>query len=302
MRGACKYCKEEAEHFVPNLGAYLCSEHFLIYFYKRVRRVLKKARAGKKVLVGVSGGKDSVAALYALSSLREEFGLEIGALHIDLGFAETSKCYETFKRACFETEAKEHFISLKNEYGFSIPDLAGRIKNLCQACGGVRRYLLNKLAWEEGYDYVATGHNLDDMVYFAFNNLITHNLSFLSSLDSVLPSIPEARLVGRIRPLFWLSNVDSITYLKIMGVEYCKLKCPYSKETKQIYLKSLFDEVQLKWPQSKVNFVNSLRRLVRGASFRRKEEGMRLCSRCGYPSLTEVCSFCRLREYFGREG
>jgi len=294
---SCKYCNKVAEHFVPNLGAALCNEHFLAYFYKRVKRVLERAGRKKRILVGVSGGKDSISALYALSALREEFNLEISAVHIDLGFPGVESCYEIFERACKRTGARQHVISLKEEYGFTIPDLTEKVRTLCQACGVVRRYLLNKLAWEEKYDFVATGHNLDDMVYFAFNNLITHNISFLNTLDSVLPPIPRFKLVGRIRPLFWLNDVDSLTYLKVIGAEYCTRKCPYHKKTKQIFIKPLFDDIQKKWPQSKVNLITSLRKLVRLSSITdRREENMRLCSRCGYPSRLEVCSFCRLRE------
>lgn len=297
MTKNCKYCNKVAKHFVPNLGASLCDEHFLAYFYKRVRRVLKRVGRGKRILIGVSGGKDSISVLYALSALLEEFDLEIGSLHIDLGFPHMEECAEVFKRACERTGAKMYEISLKEEYGFTVPDLAEKVKTLCQACGVIRRYLLNKLAWEEGYDFVATGHNLDDMVYFAFNNLITSNISFLNTLDSVLPPIPNLKLVGRIRPLFWLNDADSLTYLKVIGAEYCTKKCPYYKETKQILIKPLFDDIQKRWPQSKVNFVTSLRKLVRLSPItKEREERMKPCSRCGYPSILEVCSFCRLVE------
>ncbi|HDD69030.1 MAG TPA: adenine nucleotide alpha hydrolase family protein [Candidatus Korarchaeota archaeon] len=292
----CKYCNKPAEHFVPNLGTALCEEHFLAYFYKRVRRVLSRIKKGKRVLVGVSGGKDSIAALYALSALKEEFELEIGAVHIDLGFS-IREFVKAFERACERTGAIKHLISLKEDYGFTVPELAEKVKAVCHACGVIRRYLLNKLAWEEGYDFVATGHNLDDMAYFAFNNLITHNISFLKTLDSVLPPFPELKLAGRIRPLFWLSDADSITYLRIMGAEYSSLKCPYHTETKQIFIKPLFNDIQRKWPQSTVNFVTSLRELARRSSMtEEREKGMRPCSICGYPSQLEVCSFCRLRK------
>jgi len=262
-----------------------------------VKRVLERAGKGKRILVGVSGGKDSISALYALSALRDEFNIEIGAVHIDLGFPGMEECCEVFRRACVKNGVKRYVISLKEECGFAIPDLAKSIRTLCQACGVVSIYLLNKLAWEEKYDFVATGHNLDDMVYFAFNNLITHNISFLNTLDSVLPSIPRLKLVGRIRPLFWLNDMDSLTYLEVINAEYCYRKCPFHEKTKQLFLKPLFDEVQKKWPQSKINLVTSLRRLVRLSSIiEKREESMRLCSKCGYPSMLEICSFCRLRE------
>ncbi|HIE23037.1 MAG TPA: adenine nucleotide alpha hydrolase family protein [Candidatus Korarchaeota archaeon] len=294
---SCKYCNKAAEHFVPNLGAHLCDEHFLSYFYKRVRRVLRRAGKGKRILVGVSGGKDSISVLYALSALRNEFDLEIGAVHINLGFTNMEECVEVFELACERTGAKRYSVSLKEKHGFTIPDLKGRVKTLCQSCGVVKRYLLNELAWKEGYDFVATGHNLDDMAYFAFNNLITHNISFLSTLDSILPSVPRLKLVGRIRPLFWLSDVDSLSYLRAIKARRSSQKCPYHEETKQIFLKPLLDDIQRKWPQSKVNLVTSLRKLVRKSPiYDQREKIMRSCSRCGYPSLGDVCSFCRLKE------
>ncbi len=293
----CLYCQRPGEHFIPNLGGKVCTEHFLRYFRKRVKRVLRRMGKSKRVLVGVSGGKDSVAALYALAEMADEFALEIGALMIDVGVPGNEACVEVFERAVSETGVRRHFVSLKDDLGIRVPDDPSFA---CVVCGTVTRYVLNRVAHEAGYDYVATGHNLDDMAYFALNNMVTHNIAYLRSLDSVTPPIPELKLVGRVRPLFWLSDADAETYVRIIGAPRCSTKCPHEGQDKQALIKPLLNDLRSLWPTSIVNFVDSARELAKMAGLLgEKMEGFRECVRCGYPSRTEVCSFCRLIEKLG---
>ena len=293
----CLYCQKPGEHFVPNLGGKLCREHFLRYFNKRVKRVLKRMGRGKKVLVGVSGGKDSIAALFALKEFSYEYNIELGALMIDVGVPSNEECVQVFEEAIRRTGARRHFVSLVNDLGITVPDDPSFA---CVVCGTVTRYVLNRVAYEAGYDYVATGHNLDDMAYFAINNLMTHNLEYLRSIDSVTPPVPELKMVGRVRPLFWLSDQDSETYVRIIGAPRCSTKCPHEGLDKQAYVKPLLNELRAMWPTSLVNIVDSVRELARRSGLAGPiREGFRACSKCGYPSRTEVCSFCRLIEKLG---
>ncbi len=293
--GRCRYCGRRGEVFVPNLGDWVCEEHFMRYFRKRVRRVLNRLGRGRKVLVGVSGGKDSLSTLLALADEAGEYGLELGALMIDPGGRE--ECADLFRRVTGELGIPGEIFSLKERLGVSLSDP----RDACALCGTVTRYVLNRYAYEAGYDYVATGHNLDDNAYFALNNLITHNVSFLRYLDSVTPPMLDRGLVGRVRPLFWLGDADSASYVRLRGLEPCEAGCPPDAFDKQRLIKPLLDEIQSTWPDSKVNLVSSVRELARRAGVLGRPVEMGTCSRCGFPSRTEVCSFCRTVESMGGE-
>lgn len=294
MRNRCIYCRSEGEAFVPNLGGWVCREHFMRYFYKRVSRVLRRLGRGRSVLVGVSGGKDSVAALYATADLSERYSLRVAGLMIDMGL--NPECLEVYSEALEDLGVEGYLIRLE-DLGMRIPRDP---RAACLVCGTVTRYLLNRAARELGFEYAATGHNLDDMAYFAINNLITHNVWYLRYLDSVTPPVPGAKTVGRVRPLFWVGDSDSANFVRLRGARSCVTKCPHEGVDKQAVIKPLVARLVELWPQSEVNLVGSLRELARRAGLTADGGGdFRFCSRCGYPSRTEVCSFCRLAESMG---
>ena len=287
------YCRQEGVIRVDNLGGYVCREHFYRYFYKRVRRVLRKAGKGKKMLIAVSGGKDSVTALHALSKLRDEFKLELGALLIDLGF-QVDINLENFLYKLAETyEAKPYFVSLKEEIGTTIPELNRR--DACKVCGLVKRHIFNRVAYENGYDYLVTGHNLSDIGYFAINNLITHNLYFFKYLDSVIKPVPGLKMVGRVRPLFWLTDQDTSNYVRVEGIKIVDFKCPYSETDKQRFIKPFLESILEKWPNSLKNLVSSTRYLAFNDNVEAIGIPTRACKICGYPSRYDICSYCRLK-------
>jgi tRNA(Ile)-lysidine synthase TilS/MesJ len=286
----CAYCNKEAEIYVENLGSWVCEEHFERYFLKRVDRVLRRVRRGSSLLFGISGGKDSIAAIHSTGLLKEKYGFRIGAVMIYTGSDECLRVFNELKGMLgFEGEV----LSLR-DWGIEIPRDP---KLACFVCGVVNRYLLNRYAVERGYDYVATGHNLDDMAYFGLNNLIKHSLDYLLyQYDSVTEPVPELRMAGKVKPLFWLSDSDSLSYVKLKGLPRCSTKCPDGLD-KQAIIKPILYEIRKKWPPSLVNFVSSIRELVRMAEHPQRK--VNLCERCGYPTSGKICAFCRLKESMG---
>ncbi|RDD53382.1 MAG: hypothetical protein BA066_04750 [Candidatus Korarchaeota archaeon NZ13-K] len=284
----CSHCDREASVHVENLGSWLCEEHFERYFLKRVDRVLRRLRRGSSLLFGISGGKDSVAAIHSTSLLARKYDLRLGAVIIDTG---SEDCLRVFEELTSSLSVRGEVIKLR-DWGIEVP----RDPRLaCFVCGVVNRYLLNRHAVERGYDYVATGHNLDDMAYFGLNNLITHSLDYLlHQYDSVTEPIPQFRMAGRVKPLFWLSDSDSMNYVKLKGLPTCRTKCPNEGVDKQAVIKPLLYELRRRWPPSLVNMVLSLRELAKRMDH--PERDLRLCERCGYPSSGRICAFCRLRE------
>ncbi|MCS7102978.1 MAG: hypothetical protein NZ992_03750, partial [Candidatus Korarchaeum sp.] len=97
--------------------------------------------------------------------------------------------------------------------------------------------------------------------------------------------------------LFWLSDSDSMNYVKLKSLPVCPTKCPNEGLDKQAVIKPMLYNLRGKWPSSLVNLVTSLRELARRVE--RPERSLRLCERCGYPSSGRICAFCRLRERLG---
>ena len=84
----CKKCNKPAIYRVRYARLWLCPKHFVEFFERRVKKTIddyKLIRGVKRVLVAVSGGKDSVAALYVLNKFKEIYGYELLGVTIDLG-------------------------------------------------------------------------------------------------------------------------------------------------------------------------------------------------------------------------
>ena len=116
---------------------------------------------GEKVLVALSGGKDSLALALVLSRL----GYDVTGLHIDLSIGISSeKARAVVERFC-EKHAIPLIIKEMEKEGLAIPKVKARLNRpICSTCGKIKRYYFNQTARELGFDALATGHNLDDEI------------------------------------------------------------------------------------------------------------------------------------------
>jgi tRNA(Ile)-lysidine synthase TilS/MesJ len=196
----CKLCKKRAIY----LPLRFCKEHFLSFYKKRVQKYFESTHArNKKILIAVSGGKDSSALASVLSELKEELGLTLGLFIIDLKIPDYSdQGVKIAKQLSKQFEIPLIVEDLAN-YPKIIPDFTGKNKKPCSQCGVIKRFLLNKAAIEHDFEYIATGHNLDDEFFFCMHNLLSRNVDQLRRQQKILPPRPEHKLAGRLKPLFY---------------------------------------------------------------------------------------------------
>ena len=151
-------------------GQLLCKECFIESIEKKVIRTVKKEHLldkGDKVLVALSGGKDSVTVLEILNSFREMNIIDICAVTVDEGIANyRQEGVDIAARHAQRLGIEHKVVSLKEDYGISLDEIMQREnhKGSCSYCGVFRRTIINKAAREMGATKIATGHNLDDEV------------------------------------------------------------------------------------------------------------------------------------------
>lgn len=253
----------------------------------RKYKLLKKK---DKVLVGVSGGKDSLTALHLL----HKFGYNPEALAIDEGIAGyRAATLEDAKKFCRERAIKLRVVSYEQEYGKKLDDIMKeRKKNACSPCGAFRRHSLNK--YSQGYDKLATGHNADDEAQTVLINLFKAQTQFMERQGPI--TTKKKGFVQRVKPLYFMKEKEVMTYSYLNGIKTTFAECPYSKDAYRIKVRDLLNEYAEKNPGTKENLVKT--QLWLKAKMKTEKKEMKYCSKCGAPSAGEVCKSCEYGERY----
>ncbi len=295
----------------------LCEEHFLIWFERRIERTIKEFKMiepGEKVLVAVSGGKDSIALWYVLDKL----GYETGGLYIDMGIGEGSGGYSSLsKNVCGGFADKIgrplHIVSVEKEFGKPLPLLMEHTgRPACSLCSTIKRYYMNRAAKEYGYDVVATGHNLDDEAAVLLGNTVNWEVEYLRRQYPVLPG--GDGFVKKVKPMCKVTEKESALYMLLKGIDYVREECPYSVGATTIKNKELLIEMEEKSPGFRIRFYTSfLKKMypvlatlskttdISGGHGHGSHAPLSRCKICGEPSSADVCPVCRLRYKTGAQ-
>jgi uncharacterized protein (TIGR00269 family) len=292
----CVVCRGAAVIDVRRHNANFCGEHFVRHCGEQVRRAVEDfdmLQPEDRVLVAVSGGKDSLAVW----DLLVELGYQADGLYIGLGIGEYSETSGGHARRFAESRGLTLLeVDLPGEYGFDVPTGAKAARRVpCSACGLSKRHLFDKAAVDGGYDVLVTGHNLDDEAAVLFGNTLRWDTDYLGRQYPVLPA--RNGFPKKVKPLVRLSERDMAAYCLIRGIDYLVDECPMAAGNRHLISKDLLNGLEVRSPGAKADFYFSY---LRNAADRfredRDESVVGECSRCGSPSQGEVCAFCRLQE------
>ncbi len=283
----------------------LCTEHFVEWFVGMTQRTIETYRMfgpSDKVLVAVSGGKDSLALWDVLLQL----GYQAEGMYIGLGIDEGLDYSHTSLEMCRQfvrdhrPEAILHVVDLEAEYGLGIPELArqsqrGRGKP-CAVCGLVKRHVMNRVAWEGGFAAIATGHNLDDEVAVLMQNTLHWQTGYLARQAPVLEE--REGLARKVKPLVRLYEREAAAYALVQHIDYIYDECPFAKGSTTNFYKELLNQLELASTGAKQQFYLSfLKARDTGAVTFAQPEAAHLhpCAQCGQPTTAgDLCAFCRL--------
>jgi uncharacterized protein (TIGR00269 family) len=274
-----------------------CAPCFVHHCRQQVRRTIEDFRMvarGDRVLVAVSGGKDSLA----LWDLLLDLGYRADGLYLGLGIGEYSHESAVHARTFAASRGADLVeVDLPSEHGFDIPTgalVAHRAP--CGACGLSKRHLFNAVALDRGYDVVATGHNLDDEAAVLFGNTLRWDADYLGRQYPVLEAAPG--FVRKVKPLVRISERESAAYCVIRGIGYIVDECPMADGNRHLAYKAILNDLEARAPGTKAAFLSGFfdrahARFAGAADDAR--EALHPCAECGAPTPGEVCAFCRLR-------
>lgn len=293
----CSVCGKPAVAYIRYQRRYLCQVHLLEHVENKIRRAIlryKMIRPGYRVLVPVSGGKDSATTLSVLSKLSKELGFHVVAMHIDLGIGEYSrKSLKASREAASKLGVPLIIVSVKDITGYTIPELAKLTRRpVCSVCGLVKRYLINAVAVEIGADAVALGHNADDLTVYSMKSFMTQDLASVAKLGPKTDSIPGLA-VGRVRPLYEVYEKESFLYALLSGTPFLHDECPNvdfnSLENRlKVHINSLEEEK----PGLKIMMLRNMAKRIK--DYPKPPAQLSRCRHCGLLSSGDECSFCKL--------
>ncbi len=294
----CHRCHAPANVEIRRSRIAFCARCYPDWFRAQVQERIdhdRMFRRDQRVLVAVSGGKDSLALWHTLMRL----GYRADGLYVRLGIGE----YSRRSQAKAEGFANRHGlllhqVDLEADHGFVVPDLVeARSGKPCAACGTVKRYHFNKVAAELGYDVVATGHNLDDEAATLFGNLVHWNGEYLARQLPVLESTHPG-FVRKVKPLYRLSERETAAYALVERIDYILEECPMAKGAKSLAYKDMLNCLEEQQPGAKYRFLVGFLKQGRSVLPAAAPEAadVRRCSRCGQPTTAELCAYCRMAD------
>jgi uncharacterized protein (TIGR00269 family) len=301
----CRKCDQKATINMRQHKLALCKEHFLEWLPEQVQRFIEKYRMftpQDRILVAVSGGKDSLSLWDMLRRLGYQAdGLYIG-LGIDGGIQYSSESHRLTEKFAREQNLKLHVVSVPQLYGESIPEMAERTTRgkgkPCSVCGLSKRHIMNRVAREEGYNVLATGHNLDDEAAVLFGNTLNWIPGYLVRQGPVLEA-NRPGLVRKVKPLCRIYEREMAAYALQRGIDYIYEECPHAVGSKQIYYKELLNKLEADRPGAKLSFYVSFLQAKDNGLFAPQADKdvplLHTCPSCGQPtSAPGECAFCRM--------
>ena len=302
----CRKCGAKASVNMRQHKLALCKEHYLEWVPEQTERFIKKYEMfthHEKILVAVSGGKDSLALWDILTRLGYQAdGLYLG-LGIDGGINYSHESQRFTEKFAGDHHLKLHIVDIEKEYGQPIPVLSeishrGHGKP-CAVCGLAKRHEMNRMARDLGYDVLATGHNLDDEAAVLFGNTLSWSSEYLLRQGPVLPA--SDGLARKVKPLCRFYEREMTAYSLARGIEYIYEECPFAEGSQSIYYKELLNQLETARPGAKLTFyLRFLEARKQGDLFIEKNierAHLHSCPKCGQPTSTDdLCSFCRMME------
>jgi len=205
----------------------------------RMRRAVedyKMIEEGDRIAVGISGGKDSLAALLAMNNLKKfypkKFYLE--AITIDMGFDNMD--FSKVKELCEKEDIPYHIE--KSDISKIIFDYR-KEENPCSLCANLRRGAMCSVARERDINKIVYGHHFDDVV-----NTFYLSLFYEGRLNCFSPVTHLERMdVTVLRPLIYVEERDITGFSKRENLPVVKSTCPADKNTKRQVISDMLNDL-----------------------------------------------------------
>lgn len=207
---------------------------------------------GDKIVVGLSGGKDSMALLYALS-LYKKFSpqkFDLAAVTLSMGF-------DNFDLSPVEKFCKDidvPFTVIHTEIAKIVFDIR-KESNPCSLCAKMRRGALHNTVLDMGFNKIALGHHADDVIETMFLSML-----YEGRINTFKPvTYLDRKKIYSIRPLVYVKEKEIIGAVKKHSIPVVKSPCPMDKNTKREEIKEMLSGIYKDIPVAKENLLTAIK-------------------------------------------
>ena len=306
----CDYCNVKTTVIHRKYsGELICTNCFTNRIEKNIFQTISKYKMLKpqdKIVVGISGGKDSLALLYNLIKIQENNyrSKPITAVTIDEGI----RNYRTnsIKNAiefCKKFGIEHVIVSFEEKIGKSLDEIIEIKKNeaeykyACNYCATFRRRLLNDTAKQLGANVLAMGHNLTDIAETFLMNILFKRFKLIANqhLFREEHKAIEKYFVRRITPLMKIPEEEIFLYSNLKKIDYYPSHCPYREKDPILRRRVLefIQECKKLSPEVEFNLLNGFLEMSEILSNNYKSKSFNTCKECGYPcGNNTMCLYC----------
>jgi len=288
----------------PYSGEKLCAKCFTKSIEDKIRATIAKHDMFKlddKIMVAVSGGKDSITLLHSLAKIEKEFPkARLSAVTVDEGI----KGYrdEALKFAvenCRKLGVEHVITSFKDLFGVQLDQLVklfkGRSEGLspCAYCGVLRRRALNLAARKAKADKLALAHNLDDEAQTILLNILHGDAWRIIRVKPVLEE-KHSMFVPRVKPFSELLEKEIAFYAYLKKMQFQSVPCPYASTALRSDIRTMLNRLEEKHAGTKFTVYKSIEKIKPALEAKAKETVLNACKLCGEPTVEAVCVPCRM--------
>ena len=286
-------------------GEKLCGRCFCRTIEDKVRRTISKYEMlGPKdrIMVAVSGGKDSGTLLHILTKIERDFpSVVLSAGTVDEGIRDyRDEALKIAKRNCKKLGVEHVITSFKELFGYELDEIVELVRRRgekgltpCSYCGVLRRKALNTMAREAGVDKLVTAHSLDDETQTMLLNVVHGDPLRIARSKPVLTVI-HPKLVQRVKPLCQVPEKEVAFYAYLKGIELQCIPCPYAQTALRNDIRSMLNSMEHKHAGTLFAIFNSMERIRPALESFVEEVKLHNCKLCGEPTVGDLCRPCQM--------
>ncbi len=309
----CSFCKKNGNlYYRKHSGQYLCSECLIMSIERIIYRTISKYKMLKpedKIIVALSGGKDSITLLYNLIQIQKKTykSKSLVALSIDEGIQSyTQRNLKIASEFCEKYNIEHKIISFKTRIGKTLDEIIelkrtrDDFKYRCNYYSILRNRLLNDEAKQLGGTVLVLGTNLTDISETFLMNILNNKFHLIGDQYGLDDNKKIYNYyIKKVMPLMKIPQNEILYYAKLKNLKYINVHCLYRKQYPILRKKILefIENLKIKSPEIEFNLFNGFIELLKVFNKEEKQKKLNFCIKCNYPTNNpQNCNYCNILE------